>query len=276
MDSPGYSPAVAPLWRIMGGAHERGVKVLLEGQGGDEVLGGYPRHVAVRLLRSGQSWAPPTRLVSGFRAFSGIASARVLALWMARELAPPLERRYRERFGALGALRPELARLAASAEPSPRAKSFSRRLVLDLTQEILPGLLHYGDAVSMAHSVEARQPFLDVRLVELAFGLPDDWRVGQGETKRILREYLREHSQSEIAARREKVGFATPVAAWLAADGGKGVRDLLLATDSRIAPYTTRTGVEQLVARAARGGNAAVSHLYRLVSTELWLRACLP
>ncbi len=78
----------------------------------------------------------------------------------------------------------------------------------------LPMLLHYEDRDSMASSVEARTPFLDYRLVEFVLDLPSEWLLDQGTTKRVLREAMKEVLPSEILARRDKIGFATPEEVW--------------------------------------------------------------
>jgi asparagine synthase (glutamine-hydrolysing) len=276
LDSPGYSPAVSPLWHIMGRARDLGIKVLLEGQGGDELLGGYTHHAALAALRDVRHPRSPHRLTRALTGYAAASSWRRLALSVARELLPSLETMYRRKVGALGALDDNLTRLALSAPDRVQSRSLRERLISDLTRDVLPGLLHYGDAVSMGRSVEARQPFLDVRLIELAVSIPEEMLVGAGETKRVLRDYLRTTGHARIAARRDKVGFPTPLAAWITQNDGRAVRALLQADDSRVGSYTNPRGLDRLIRRALHGSDAATSHLYRLVSTEVWLRACLP
>src|SRR5207244_9153817 len=84
-----------------------------------------------------------------------------------------------------------------------------------LTRRGLPELLRYEDRNSMAHSLEARVPLLDHRLVELAFSLPGHELIRRGETKSVLRRALRDLLPAEVLKRRDKLGFVTPEATFL-------------------------------------------------------------
>ena len=277
LDAPNFSPAIVPLWAIMEHAHERGVKVMLEGQGGDELLGGYIQHAALAWLarvqgRDGTRRGAPHDFVEYGRTFAPLS----LALWVTREALPPLRNSYRDRLGTASVLRPSFReRYADLGQPPPPPNRLGDRLVTDHRRDILPALLHYGDAISSAHSIESRQPFLDYRLVELCVGLSDRWKVGDGETKRILRGYLRSVGQQRIAERTDKLGFPTPIWQWLVADDAAASRELLLGRNSRMLAYCSPRAVERLIDRTARKPKTGAAHLYRLVSTELWLRASL-
>ena len=228
MDGPGYSPAVFPLWRIMERARSSGVPVILEGQGADELLGGYAHYAAVALWES----LSRRRLKTFARDFGSYArtfSVRMLTLWLARERASFAIRAYRRNRGALGTLDPDFVRRFDTGSSPKPARVVNDRIQADLTRDILPGLLHYGDAISMAHSIESRLPFLDYRLVEFASSLPDAFKVGGGETKRILRDHLRSVDLSAVAKRRDKQGYPTPVDSWMGADNGAALKNLLLS-----------------------------------------------
>jgi asparagine synthase (glutamine-hydrolysing) len=275
MDGPGYSPAVFSLWKIMERARARGIPVLLEGQGADELLGGYTQYAALAMWSS-LSRGRLTTFARDYGSFAKTFSVRMLTLWLARERASFVMGAYRRRVGALGTMDPAFSRRFrgnGSAAPAPR--SVNGRLTIDLTQEILPGLLHYGDAISMAHSIESRLPFLDYRLVEFASSLPGDFKVGQGMTKRILRDHLRKVGLTAIADRRDKRGYPTPADSWLTADGGRLLREHLLAPDAEIHAYCRRDQLERLIDYHVTGHSGAGNHLYRLLTTQLWLRTCV-
>lgn len=274
MDGPGYSPAVFPLWRIMEHARSSGVPVLLEGQGADELLGGYTQYAAIAM------WG----LISRFRfrtvaseigSYSRTFSARQLTLWMARERLSFVKGAYRRRVGSLGTMNRAFARRFEGSLPARPPKTLNGRLAADLTRDILPGLLQYGDAISMASSIESRLPFLDYRLVEFASSLPGEFKVGGGETKRILRDHLRSVDLSEIANRRDKQGYPTPADDWLRADGGAILRSTLLTPGAAIRAYCSAKQLERLISYHTGGGKGAGNHLYRLLTTEMWLRACI-
>jgi asparagine synthase (glutamine-hydrolysing) len=273
MDGPGYSPAVFPLWKIMERARASGIPVLLEGQGADELLGGYTQYAALALWDSLRRRRVAT-FASDFGRYARTFSVRMLTLWLARERASFAIRAYRRRVGALGTLDPDFSR-QFDYRPSPAAGMVNDRLQADLTRDILPGLLQYGDAISMAHSIETRLPFLDYRLVEFASSLPGEFKVGGGQTKRILRDHLRSVDLPAIADRRDKQGYPTPADTWLGERGGAALKDLLLSSGSRIRAYTRPRQLERLIDHHVSGRGGAGNHLYRLLTTELWLRSCI-
>jgi asparagine synthase (glutamine-hydrolysing) len=88
-----------------------------------------------------------------------------------------------------------------------------------LTATNLPMLLHWEDRASMAHSIEARVPFLDYRLVEFVLGLPEEFKLSGGVTKRVQRTGMNGVIPDGIRDRMDKVGFATPEELWVKAQG---------------------------------------------------------
>jgi asparagine synthase (glutamine-hydrolysing) len=164
----------------------------------------------------------------------------------------------------------------AHAEASNLAyEPVTRRLLQDHSRNILPGLLHYGDAISMAHGVESRLPFMDFRLVEWMFSNGDAIKIHEGQTKWVLREYLRHAGQGRIAERKDKQGYPTPIERWLSENNGAVVRELLLAPDRKIARFCDASRIGKLLNKHLAGRPGAGSHLYRLISAELWLRRCV-
>jgi asparagine synthase (glutamine-hydrolysing) len=274
MDGPGYSPAVFPLWKIMAGARASGVPVLLEGQGADELLGGYPQYAALALWDSVFRLRPGT-FATDFRSYSRTFSAHLLTLWFLRERLSFVKGAYRRRVGSLGTMNPEFVRRFKGSSPARPSNTVNGRLEADLTRDILPGLLHYGDAVSMAHSIESRLPFLDYRLVEFACSLPGEFKVGGGQTKRILRDHLRSVQLHEIADRRDKLGYPTPADGWLRANDGAVLRTALLSPNAAIRAYCDSKALGRLIDHHVAGGRGAGNHLYRLLTTEMWLRTCI-
>lgn len=280
MDGPGYSPAVYPLWHLMQRARTEGVPVLLEGQGADEALAGYPQYAVLEMLGylSGQSGQ--RRSLAGvrarMRALRRTFSLRWALAWSARELSPALLRWHRRRVGFESLMRKNV-KLPHLPEHLMRKAGdpVRQRLLADHSLTILPGLLHYGDAVSMAHGVEARNPFMDYRLVEWMFRLPSKLRFHQNETKWVLREYLRVHNQPLIGNRPDKKGYPTPVGRWLASEQGLEIEQLLLARNSMLHQWCDPDKIKILIEQNRQGVMAAEHHLYKLVSTQLWLSECI-
>jgi asparagine synthase (glutamine-hydrolysing) len=280
MDGPGYSPAVYPLWHLMQRARAEGVPVLLEGQGADEALAGYPQYAILELLNyfAGKS-EDRCSLVGTIKRLSALSrtfSFRWTIAWLARELSPSVLRWRRERVGFGSVVRkgiklPEALEVQAG-ESGDRVR---RRLLADHSLSILPGLLHYGDAISMAHGVEARNPFLDYRLVEWMFRLPAALRFNKNETKWVLREFLRTHGQQVIGNRQDKKGYPTPVRKWLASEQSCEIERLLLAPDSLLHKWCDPEKIKNLIEQNRNGVMAAEHHLYKLLSTQIWLNECI-
>jgi asparagine synthase (glutamine-hydrolysing) len=178
---------------------------------------------------------------------------------------------YRRRVGALGVLRPSFAAEMQRVTACQDGATLEKTLAGDLTRHVLPALLHYGDAISMAHGIETRFPFLDYRLVEYCTQLPPELRIGRGDSKRPLREFLVRVGLCEIANRRDKLGYPTPVRHWLAQPGV--AEETYLAPGARISEYVDQNALRRLVERQRAGSSSGVSHLYRLLTTELWLRS---
>jgi asparagine synthase (glutamine-hydrolysing) len=112
-------------------------------------------------------------------------------------------------YGVAG---PELssAMRIALSEHGTRSSRVARLLFRDVKWGNVKLVLGYTDRVSMASSIEARVPYLDRALVELAFALPDAFKAGRGQRKRVLRDVARRYLPAEVTERRDRMGFATP------------------------------------------------------------------
>lgn len=280
MDGPGYSPAVYPLWHLMRRARAEGVPVLLEGQGADEALAGYPQYAVLEFLSylAGKAAQRPSLagIVERIGSLRRTFSLSWTMAWMARELSPALLRWHRHRVGFQSLAReglrlPDPPEFRADQNDEP----VRRRLLADHSLNILPGLLHYGDAISMAHGVEARNPFMDYRLVEWMFRLPARVRFNRSETKWVLREYLRAHGQPAIGNRPDKKGYPTPAGKWLASEQGREIENLLLDRHSPLYQWCDPEKIRRLIGQNRQGVMAAEHHLYKLVSAQIWLNECI-
>ena len=280
MDAPGYSPAVYPLWYLMQQARSEDVPVLLEGQGADEALAGYPQYVVLELLYYLSGKSGQARSLSGLKqrlnTLRRSFSWRWATAWALRELSPMLHRWHRRRTGFQSIMRKGIVPPALPAGLHHKNDDPVRqRLMADHAQTILPGLLHYGDAISMAHSIESRNPFLDYRLVEWMFKMPASLRFYRGETKWVLRNYLRHHGQPAIGGRPDKKGYPTPVKKWLAGEQGAYVEKMLLNPQSLLHQWCDPDKIRRLIEQNRQGVISAEHHLYKLLSTQLWLDECI-
>jgi len=280
MDGPGYSPAVFPLWCLMRRARQEGIPVLLEGQGADEALAGYPQYSVLELMAYVRGLYTEKPSVSGLKlrlgAMRGTFTLRWTMAWLLREAYPPLVNWRRRQVGFQSLLRdgivlPDQAAAISCGDRDP----VRERLLQDHSRDILPGLLHYGDAISMAHSIESRHPFMDFRLIEWIFRVPTGVKLRQGETKWVLRQYLRTHGQVEIGNRRDKKGYPTPVGAWLASEQGREIEAELLDRKNLLNEWCDPRKIKRLIEQNRCGAMGAEHHLYKLVSAQTWLSVCV-
>jgi asparagine synthase (glutamine-hydrolysing) len=267
-------------------ARRRETPVLLEGQGADEAYGGYAQYAALAILCAlKRATKRPTgealrELSSAIRGAMASFSPKWTALWVLRETFPGLIKWNRNRVSAGSTLHDALRIAFTDADthnvpvvryPDP----LNERLWRDHSSRILPGLLQYGDAISMAHAIETRLPFMDYRLVEWAFSQPSEIKIGRGVTKRVVREYLAATGQWAIAERMDKQGYPTPAENWLRERDAEIPRTLLLSPGSAIREYCDQGRIAGLIRLFESGRPGLGNHLYRLLSTELWLRGCV-
>jgi asparagine synthase (glutamine-hydrolysing) len=176
-------------------------------------------------------------------------------------------------------LAPDLRRLADLSHDEwrlwPRAFDgwLTNVLFWELTRTRLPALLRYEDRLSMAFSIESRVPFLDHRLVELAFALPDEVKRYAGWSKYGLRRALERTLPRAIVWRRDKKGFPTPIGRWLRDERGSAALALLADPRRRGRDLLPRPSVDAFVQEHVSGRADRSPQLWRALSIELWLDA---
>lgn len=286
MDEPTLSPGVYPYYFLCE-LVSRSVKVVLGGQGADELFGGYSRY-GMALLEE--------------RMKASLARGRLPGL--AADMA-----RYRRRFG-WGGLRNGLRRLSVADDrriyeivsgfqprrlPRLLSKDFIRetdgydpfesftasldgcgsedlidRMLYNDYNNMLASILRTEDRMSMAHSIESRVPFLDYRLVELAAAMPASMKVGVDDGKMVLKQVAR-GQVPESVINRSKQGFYAPLESWLDGGLGREVRDLLLSRQARSRGYFSPAYVEKIIDRALHH-KRDTWRLWSLVTFEMWCR----
>lgn len=279
----GTMPIVQDL--MMREAKRSGLTVVLNGHGPDEMLAGYPaRHcsfaAAGYLFR--RQFRDFASEFSGMRKLHGIPISDFVYT-LVRILSPKTAAAVRRRWttqidtyldaGALDTLRSVPTRFLdnQSAGKTP----LGRRLRREFDVEIIPRYLHYEDRVSMRSSVESRVPFLDHRIVEYAFSLPDSEKIRNGVTKKILREAMAGRLPSSILDDHRKVYIEAPSRQWLQGCLVDFARDLLGHSDMRIGTLLNIREVNSLTQRVTGRGKCAsseVSLMWRLLTAESWAR----
>jgi len=210
-------------YRVFKLAREAGIKVMLDGQGADELFAGYRYYLPDRfggLLARGQ-------LVTGLRLLSALsdlpAANRFEVVANGLQRVAPFASRTFLRTLAGRPLVPDWldrswleARGVVASDPSQSVRGNLRAHRIASVQGNLRTLLRYEDRNSMAFSIESRVPFLTPALAQFAVGMPDDYLIApDGTGKLVLRRSLRGLVPDPILDRRDKIGFATPEATWL-------------------------------------------------------------
>jgi asparagine synthase (glutamine-hydrolysing) len=260
-DEPFGSPSICMQYFVMQQARAAGCPVMLDGQGADEILLGYSKFMVLALAhawRSGGALHLLQTLINSWLANASLTPRTSMQYLLATLLSPLRTARVRRRLSFLQLpLQPvrEIYRSVSAA-----AGDCGRTQLLELFHTSLPALLRYEDRNSMAHSVEARLPFLDYRLVEAALSLPVDQKIHNGWSKYPLR--TSGILPNEIAWRRSKLGFNAPERSWI---GGYSRQMLEYTLDSPlIGAIANRPGLERAWTRLDR------REQWRLFNVALW------
>ncbi len=282
-DEPIAEPTDVALYRVARQASES-VKVVLAGEGGDELFAGYPKYAADRLAglvsafpkemtRAIVRWLPyrQRRVRVALEALSIRDEAERSATWFASFSRGEREALFAPDFLAqVDVAHP--ARVFAHYLEKVRDRSpLKRMLYADLKIWLPDNLLLRGDHMTMAASIEERVPFLDHKLVELAARVPSRLLARGFRTKVLLRQALRPYLPPE-PLRRRKVGFTVPIGPWFRGPLKSFVADLLLAPEAKSRGYFASAKTEEFVREHFDGLRDRQKQLWALVNFELWCR----
>ncbi len=284
-DEPITWPSSVSLYYVSRLA-SRDVKVVLTGEGSDELFGGYARyshHIANQ--RRMRLWSVvPGALRDRVR--GAVQTSTMLSSALRRKIGhTPLGRRdsidsllldnFYAPFG-------EEQRTALLREPGdgaydkylryfnarPQASLLSRMLYAD-QKTYLVELLMKQDQMSMACSIESRVPFLDHPLVEFAATVPDHLKIRNGVSKYILKKAAEGLLPHEII-HRTKMGFPTPLRTWLREPASGPLYDVLRDPNRLLAGYVDRTELDRLLERHQSGAEDATDRLWSLLNLQIW------
>lgn len=280
-DAPVAEPSDIPI-HLLAEAAAKSVKLVLTGEGADELLAGYPKHRA-------EAWATRYHALMPGPVHERLVRPLVAALPYRFRRAKTLfeslgERRVEDRlprwFGALGpaACRRLLRRVAAVApldrspfDVDPAVGPLRRLLYFDQTSWLPDNLLERGDRMTMAASLEARMPFMDHELAALVASLPDTCRLRGRRDKWVLREAMRPILPAHLLER-PKVGFRVPVNEWFRTTMRDWLREHLTGPQSISRDFYVRHELERVLESHIAGQHNHEKLLWTLISLELFLR----
>lgn len=275
-DEPIGSLAMYGAFCLARTIRQAGVPVVLNGQGGDEVLGGYWQSYLAYLRRLAMRgrFVALTRHVLGSLLGGGnpLLVAQFSRFW----------RRLRARRQPPMVVVPEVAARASDSRQTVQRildMSDTDRRLHEIRELHLPRLLKWDDRNLMAFSVEGRYPFLDHELIEWCLSLPPDRLYSRGWTKLPLRDAIAGRLPSAIVQRKTKWGFVTPQTQWLQGPLKPAMLDFVASPVSPVWDWADRDSARRVAAIATRVGNRAeepAQTLFRLFALDRWLHRFWP
>jgi len=278
-DAPVSEPSDIPIYLLSKEAR-KSVKMVLTGEGSDEFLGGYPKHVFER-------YAKPYQLIPSVlrnNLFEPAINALPYRFRRAKTAIHNLglsdwEERMARWFGALSnaerdslvssKLKGAIHKQKYSGVPDDENTALRKILYFDQTSWLPDNLLERGDRMTMAASLEARMPFMDHELAALVSSLPDNVRVKGRTTKWILREAMKSIIPQEILER-PKVGFRVPVNEWFKTSMKDYLYDHLTGNASITHQYYNKKALEKILSDHVRGRQNHEKLLWSLLNLEIW------
>jgi asparagine synthase (glutamine-hydrolysing) len=282
-DEPVHSATAVVGYEVFRQMAAADIRVALSGQGADETLGGYDSYFASLWLalasrgKLGRAWRS-IREYSEVRGGSPLGrfvnTLERAAKRQMRRFAPYRDLVHRRRgreFARDADWFADDVRLAAAPPWAVAgAQPLQQELLASTTVAPLPLYLRIEDRNSMAHSVEARLPFLDHRLVTFAFNLPEEWKVRGALNKYVLREAMKGRIPENVRTRSDKMGFPTPVDEWFRDELYEPTQDLLGSQAVRERGLLQVNRVRADLEAHHRGELQVGARLFRVVQLEQW------
>jgi asparagine synthase (glutamine-hydrolysing) len=283
-DEPFHSINLLVSYELMRLTASSGIKVILNGQGADETLAGYPNYFRdywSSLLRRG-SVAMAAQEIGAYCGVHGGSTVARLARQLRHMVQGGLssvpayrrlaDQRWLDRLRADDWFAAPLADHLATRRPEPDPMNLHDSLALSVTEQPLPLYLRTEDRNSMAHSIEARVPFLDHRLVEYAFGLPPEWRIRGPWNKFLLREAMRDRIPESVRVRSDKFGFPVPVRQWVSNALQGPAREIITSATARERGIYNVDNILRDLDRHRLGEIDVGRKIFNLLQFECWSR----
>jgi asparagine synthase (glutamine-hydrolysing) len=290
LDEPVAGPGLFPQYMVSKMASEN-VTVVLGGQGGDEIFGGYARYIVAYLEQALKGAIEETNIekehiVSLESILPNLPYIRkyipMMKNFFSKEAFGPMDRRYFHLIdrskGALELYTRDFASTFYDREKifskfqsifnhSDTLSYFNKMTHFDMFGS-LPGLLQVEDRVTMSVSLESRVPLLDRRIVDLISGMPAGMKFRGAEMKYLLKKAVKDLLPESIMNRKDKMGFPVPLHIWSKTNSSKFFKDILLSKDARERGIFNTRMIENLIQNEQAFGRS----LWGVLSIELWFK----
>lgn len=275
LESGHSSPAVIPLFQILNKAKDE-VTVVLEGQGADEMLGGYINSALpvyfLELLRHFKI----RKAYREFKFFSKSYSFKMAFMILIRQSNLGFFKKlYYKLSGMESFYLNEIGKYKEIKDYPNEPLGFDNLLNKHLYKDhtgVLVDLLHYGDAISMSQSLESRLPFMDFRLVEFAFTLPSEFKIKNGLGKYVHRVAMKGIVPDYILDNPLKFGFNSPLSNLFKKEDESSPRAILLSERCLNRKLFSGRALIKAFDEQKSGKKDHARTLYRMLSVELWFR----
>ena len=257
LDEPNADSSCLPTYLLSGFAREY-VTVALSGDGGDELFGGYGRYFS-------------TLDESGLHAAGELPDYRPGSVYYGNRILVSSDEHLQDLFGFLPAgFAAHVSSLRKQLDAAPRGQLLSRMRQSDAANYMPGAVLPKVDRMSMQHALEVRTPFLNVALARFAERLPDQYLVGTGRGKLILREVAYRYLPRDLIDMPKK-GFGLPMSDW-ARTSLLNLASELLDGDARVLPLFGRQGLSSFMDRQRSPNGFSTYQLWAVLMLESWMR----
>ncbi len=261
-------------YRVMKLAHQQGAKVLLDGQGGDEIFAGYVYYFSYRffdLLKRGKIWSLGREVFLYLRNFKelmpfGLFAFVLMPNWLKNGLWKTVVNKwinynfFEEVCGG-------------KLDPRWQGMSLDQALRLTLFSTAIPHLLRWEDKNSMRWSIESRVPFLDLHLVETALSLAPEQKLQNGKTKIIFKKAVKDILPEMVSSRKDKIGFGTPVDEFFRREKiVKFCKEIIYSDSFKRRPYWKWDKVEKMFTSHIQQKGNFGREIWKWINLEFWLK----